>query len=72
MPPIPEPSEREIAALSAEKKEKLAQHRERYEAFVKDRNDWLERRAKDTKQRALNNVWICEDIRQRFLTSLRE
>lgn len=72
VPPIPEPSEREIAALSAEKKEKLAQHRERYEAFVKDRNDWLERRAKDTKQRALNNVWICEDIRQRFLTSLRE
>jgi hypothetical protein len=70
--PIPEPTEEEIAALSADKKEKLEQHRERYAAFVKDRNEWLERRAKDSKERALNNVRICEDIRQRFLSSLKQ
>ncbi|KAL3430030.1 hypothetical protein BDV09DRAFT_179313 [Aspergillus tetrazonus] len=68
---IPEPTEHEIASMSAEKKGKLAQHRERYEAFVKDRNEWLERRARESKRRALNNVQICEDIRQRFLKGLR-
>ncbi|KAL3495880.1 hypothetical protein BJX62DRAFT_195270 [Aspergillus germanicus] len=72
VPAVPEPTEEEIAALDAEKKEKLQQHRERYAAFVKDRNEWLERRAKDSKERALNNIKICEDIRQRFLSSLKQ
>jgi hypothetical protein len=69
---VPEPTEEELAALSADKKEKLRQHRERYDAFVMDRNEWLARRAKESKERALSNVRICEDIRQRFLNSLKQ
>lgn len=72
IPPAPDLSEVEISTLSLEKKEKLAQHRARYDMFVKDRNGWLERRAEDSRERAMNNVQICKDIRRRFLESLEE
>ncbi|KAL4863631.1 hypothetical protein BDV12DRAFT_206337 [Aspergillus spectabilis] len=51
-------------------REKLVQHQERYRAFVEDRNQWLARRARDSKERALSNVEICRNIRTRFLESL--
>ncbi|PGH35836.1 hypothetical protein GX50_01294 [[Emmonsia] crescens] len=37
-----------------------------------DRNEWLERRAQDSRERARNNVEICKDIRRRFLESLKD
>lgn len=72
LPPIPDLSELDISNLSLEKREKLSQHKERYDLFVKDRNEWLERRAKDSRERAMNNTQICKDIRRRFLESLEE
>lgn len=40
--------------------------------FAKDRIEWLERRAKDPRERAMKNVHTCKDIRQGILESLEE
>ncbi|KAI9043122.1 uncharacterized protein KD926_004625 [Aspergillus affinis] len=65
---VPEP---DVTMLSAEKQALVKQRDERMEAFVKDHNEWLERRAHDSQERACNNVEICKDIRHRFLQGLK-
>jgi hypothetical protein len=56
--------------MSAEKHAMVKQRDERMEEFVKDRDEWLARRARDFQERARNNVDICKDIRARFLQDL--
>jgi hypothetical protein len=38
---------------------------------VDDRNAWLERRAKASRERAVRNIEVAKDIRKRFLESLK-
>jgi hypothetical protein len=45
----------------------IQQHQDRMEAFVQDRNIWLERRAKDSQERSKKNIEHAKDIRPRFL-----
>ena len=47
--------------------ENIKQREERFREFVEDRNRWLERRAKDSQERAKKNVEIARDIRARFM-----
>ena len=52
--------------------QQLIRHREqRLEAFVRDRNQWLQRRAEASRKRAHNNIEIAKDVRERFTKSLR-
>jgi hypothetical protein len=50
----------------------IKQRDERMEAFVEDRNKWLERRAIASRERAQNNVRIAKDIKKRFMESLKK
>lgn len=66
--PIPELSA--ARALTDLQKQNIEQREERFKEFVDDRNKWLERRAKASRERAVNKVEIAKDIRARFLKSL--
>jgi len=50
----------------------VKQHDDRMEAFVKDRDIWLERRARDSRERSKKNIEHAKDIRRRFLKSLEK
>jgi hypothetical protein len=56
--------------LTDAQQKKIAEREERLKAFVDDRNAWLERRAKASRERAVRNIEIAKDIRKRFLKSL--
>lgn len=68
-PPLPSSSE-PLLPLTELQKKMIHQRQERLKEFVDGRNEWLERRAKDSRQRAKRNVEIAKDIRRRFLQSL--
>ncbi|KAK9241795.1 hypothetical protein V1506DRAFT_549608 [Lipomyces tetrasporus] len=65
---VPRP---DMSTMSVVHKAKVAAQIARMEEFVKDRNEWLERRANDSRERARNNVKLAQDIRRRFLASLK-
>ena len=65
-PPEPDPGR----SLTELQKSHIKQREERFKAHVADRNEWLERRAKDSRERARKNVEFAKDIRRRFLQSL--
>ncbi|KFY77765.1 hypothetical protein V499_02919 [Pseudogymnoascus sp. VKM F-103] len=50
----------------------LKQQDERMKEFVADRENWLERRAVASRERARNNIEIAKDIRKRFMESLEQ
>ncbi|KAK5104077.1 hypothetical protein LTS08_001961 [Lithohypha guttulata] len=68
-PKAPEKSTVSEGQLSELQRKMLKQRQDRFDEFVADRNSWLERRAKDSKIRAENNVQIAKDIRSRWLAS---
>ncbi|EXK81241.1 hypothetical protein FOQG_14293 [Fusarium oxysporum f. sp. raphani 54005] len=65
----PEPPNTE--SLDPKRKAMIQQHQDRMEAFVQDRNQWLERRAKATQERSKKNIEHAKDIRTRFYESLK-
>ena len=67
--PPPEPAaDRPLTDLQ---QQLVKQREERLDAFVKDRNEWLQRRAEASRKRAQNNIEIAKDVRKRFLESLQ-
>jgi len=64
-PPKPE-------LMTTQQKSKVEQRQDRMTEFVKDRNEWLQRRAKDSQERSKANIKIAEDIRKGFLESLKK
>jgi hypothetical protein len=68
--PAPE-AEQSVAKLTEFQQNNIKQREARMKAFVDDRNQWLERRATESRDRAKNNVEIAKDIRRRFLESLK-
>jgi hypothetical protein len=67
--PLPAPSSEHLTHLQCKN---IKQRDERMKAFVDDRNQWLERRAEASRERAKSNVEIAKDIRKRFLENLKE
>jgi hypothetical protein len=67
---VPPPEPAANRPLTDLQKRNIKQREERLEAFLKDRNQWLERRAQASRQRALNNVELAKDVRNRFLEAL--
>ncbi|KAK2671520.1 Protein of unknown function DUF2961 [Fusarium oxysporum f. sp. vasinfectum] len=65
----PEPPNTE--SLDPKRKAMIQQHQDRMEAFVQDRNQWLERRAKATQERSKKNIEHAKDIRTRFYESVK-
>lgn len=49
----------------------IGQRDERFKAFVDDRNEWLERRAVASRERAKCNIEFAKDIRRRFHETLK-
>ncbi|KAK9482021.1 hypothetical protein V1527DRAFT_455430 [Lipomyces starkeyi] len=66
---VPRP---DMSSMSVVHEAKVAAQIARMEEFVKDGNEWLERRANDSRERARNNVKLAQDIRRRFLASLKQ
>ncbi|KAK5173247.1 uncharacterized protein LTR77_001928 [Saxophila tyrrhenica] len=66
--PPPEPSA--SRELTEQQKSNIEAREKRFKEFVEDRNQWLERRAKASKERAESNVEIARDVRRRFMESL--
>lgn len=64
--PIPEP---DLSTLTSQQRRNVEQHDKRMEEFVDNRNEWLQRRATNSRERARKNVEIAKDIRRRFLKS---
>jgi len=60
----------DVSKLDETRQAMIKQRQERYDAFVKDRNEWLARRAADSEKRAENNKKVAADIRARFMASL--
>lgn len=50
----------------------IKQRRERLDAFVADKMQWLERRAVDSRERARKNVEYAVDVRLRFLDGVKK
>ena len=66
--PAPEPKlSRE---LTTQEKDMIRQRDERYKAFVDDRNAWLDRRARASRERASKNKEIAKDVRKRYFASI--
>lgn len=68
-----------IAPVSEEKPEldelrrKMVQQRqERLDAFIADKMKWLERRAQDSRQRAVKNNDDAADVRRRYIASIKK
>jgi hypothetical protein len=61
----------DLKALDPTRKAMVEQREDRMREFVKDRNEWLERRANDSRKRAKNNIEIAKDVRKRFLATLK-
>jgi hypothetical protein len=56
-----------------ERRVKMVQQRqERLDAFVADKLKWLERRAQDSRQRAVKNKEDAADVRRRFLEAIKK
>ncbi|KAF1828561.1 hypothetical protein BDW02DRAFT_651973 [Decorospora gaudefroyi] len=65
--PNPGPSK-----LDPARKAMVDQREDRMREFVKDRDAWLERRAKDSRERAKNNIELAKHVRNRWLESLEK
>ena len=61
-----------VEALNEQQKSMITQRKERMDTFIKDRNEWLDRRAKDSRARSKKNIEDAKDIRRRFLASLEK
>ena len=59
------------ANLTSEQKTMIAQRDERFKEYLKDRQIWVDRRAADSKQRAVDNAKIATEIRSRWLAGLK-
>ncbi|CAI6100826.1 unnamed protein product [Clonostachys chloroleuca] len=64
------PSPPKIEALDPLRKSLVEQRQDRLEAFVKDREEWLDRRARDSRQRSKKNIEDAKALRQRWLQGL--
>lgn len=62
----------DLKALGPTRKAMVEQREDRMRTFVEDRNEWVERRAKGSRERAKNNIEFAKDVRKRFLESLRQ
>lgn len=61
---VPQP---DTGKLDDKRKTMVKEQEERFEAYLKDRQGWVDRRAKDSQARAVKNVEIAKEIRQRWL-----
>lgn len=68
--PPPEPQLKRD--LTSQEKENISARDARFKTFVDDRNTWLERRAKASRERAKNNVELAKDVRRRFMASMQK
>jgi len=66
------PENPNVQVMDPTKKAMVEQRQDRMEAFVKDRNEWLARRAADSKTRAKENIEFAKDVRKRFLDGLEK
>lgn len=64
--PVPDDSDVKVDNLTDLQKNLIRQNEERMKAFLEDRDQWLERRAAASRERARNNIEIAKDIRRRF------
>lgn len=65
-----QPAGEKIQALDPQQKAMVEQRQDRLTAFVKDRDEWLKRRAADSKQRSVANTELAKDVRDRYIKSL--
>ncbi|MCJ1299534.1 hypothetical protein MMC08_002326 [Hypocenomyce scalaris] len=61
-----------LDGLTDLQKKNIEKHDEEMKAFVKDREQYMERRAVQSRERAVKNVEIAKDVRRRFLNSLKK
>ncbi|KIV82022.1 hypothetical protein PV11_04163 [Exophiala sideris] len=68
-PDLPEPSP---SNMTEQQREMVNQRDDRLKAFIKDRDEWVAGRAKDSRKRAEQNIELAKDVRKRFLQSLEK
>lgn len=68
IPPVSE----EKPELDELRKKMVQQRQERLDAFIADKMKWLERRAQDSRQRAVKNKDDAADVRRRFIASIKK
>lgn len=54
------------------RKKMVQQRQERLDAFIADKMKWLERRAQDSRQRAVKNKEDAADVRRGFIESTKK
>lgn len=69
---ITPPVSGEQPQLDGLKLKMVQQRQERLDAFVADKLEWLERRARDSRQRAVKNKEDAADVRRRFMASIKK
>lgn len=53
-------------------REMIKQRQQRFDAFVADKMGWLERRAKDSRERSKKNIQDAHDVRRRYLERFKD
>lgn len=66
-PAGPVPEDPDVEGLDAERRGMVDQQKQRMDEFTKDRAVWLERRAKDSRERAKRNIEEAKKVRRQFL-----
>lgn len=61
------PSSQVKPTLTEQQKKMIEQRQERLERFTAEKMEWLDRRARDSRQRAAKNIEHAADVRRRFL-----
>lgn len=67
--PVPQHELRE-ELLDDNRKKMITQRQERLDQFITDKKNWLDRRAEDSKKRAIKNKEHAADVRERFMASI--
>lgn len=65
------PQGADTANLSDEQNAFVKQREERYKEYLADRQTWVDRRATDSKNRAMKNKEYAAEIRERWLKNLK-
>lgn len=63
--------EREFGTLDEERKGMIKQREERFKEYLRDRQEWVDRRAKDSKARSEKNAQHAKELRSRWIASLQ-
>ncbi|KAK4942451.1 hypothetical protein LTR10_017747 [Elasticomyces elasticus] len=58
--------------MTEQQREMVKQRDKRLKAFIKYRDEWVARRAKDSRKRAEQNIELAKDVRKRFLQNLEK